>query len=360
MSRSGFNTNKGSSNPNKGDNLIINGDMRISQRGSSFATPAHGAYTLDRWRYLRNGSMIHTVSQDSDVPTFAESGYLFQNSLRLNLTTPDDSVGATDYSGITQFIEGYNFTKIAQKPFTLSFWVKATVAGVRSVAFKNSVFSKSYVADYTINAANVWEKKVITVIASPSSGTWNYTNGVGLEIYFALMTGSTYTTSTVNAWTDGDYNVSPNTINGTATGNTDFRLTGVMLNEGPSAAPFGLFGKTIDGEISACQRYYEVVNIMPNSYGAQFSVNTFWGSPIFFSEKRALPSATYQYTSLSQYWVTVGSAAYSAFDSTGISLNVHFTSCRMNQPRVAGNSNPTVGGYYIFEAGFNILVNAEL
>ena len=63
-------------------NLIINGDMQIAQRGPSFVAPTNGQYTLDRNQYLKNGAMVHTISQDTDVPTFAQAGYLFKNSLR--------------------------------------------------------------------------------------------------------------------------------------------------------------------------------------------------------------------------------------------------------------------------------------
>ena len=65
-------------------NLIINGDMQIAQRGPSFVAATNGQYTLDRNQYLKNGAMVHTISQDTDVPTFAQAGYLFKNSLRLN------------------------------------------------------------------------------------------------------------------------------------------------------------------------------------------------------------------------------------------------------------------------------------
>ena len=39
-------------------NLIINGDMRIAQRGTSFTGLANGAYGLDRWRYHETGAAV--------------------------------------------------------------------------------------------------------------------------------------------------------------------------------------------------------------------------------------------------------------------------------------------------------------
>jgi hypothetical protein len=240
-------------------NYIINGDMRIAQRNTSFAAVADGTYTLDRYRYLKTGAMVHTISQDTDAPTLSQANYLFQNSLRMNLTTPDTSIAATDRSTIGQFIEGYNWANLAQKSFTLSFWVKATLpAGAKTycVAFRNSIPDRSYVAEYTINTSATWEYKTITVTASPSAGTWNYTNGVGLAVDFTLAAGSTFQT-TAGSWQTGNFFATSNQVNGVDTGYTDFRVTGVMINEGVVAPQFKLFGQSVGEEFQACQRYYE-------------------------------------------------------------------------------------------------------
>lgn len=238
-----------------GNNLIINGDMQIAQRGTSFPAVAASDYTLDRWQYSKSGAMVHTITQDSDTPTLAESGYIFSNSLRLNLTTPDDSIITTDFCSIIQRIEGHIFKKIAHKPFTLSFWVKSTTTGSKNVAFRNGGDDRSYVAEYSINNANTWEKKVINVPAPPTSGTWNYTTGRGLDILFTLVTGSLYQTSS-NAWQVGNFIGTSTATNGTATGATDFKITGVMLNEGTEALPFSLAGGNFANEFRLCQRYY--------------------------------------------------------------------------------------------------------
>jgi hypothetical protein len=248
-------------------NLIINGDMTIAQRGQSFAAIGNLAYGVDRWANQKTGAMVHTVTQDTDVPTFAQAGCLYQNSLRYNLTTPDTSIAAGDYAGPYQIIEGYNFAKIAQKEFTLSFWVKATTIGTYCVGFRSAGQDRSYVAEYTINLADTWEKKTITVAASPSAGTWNYTNGNGLIVSWALAGGSTFQT-TPGAWQTGNYIATVNQVNGVNTGSTDFRITGVMLNEGSYAAPFRLFANDYAEEFQQCQRYYETGSV--SNTGGQY------------------------------------------------------------------------------------------
>lgn len=246
------------STSNLSKNYLMNADMRISQRNSSYTAVANAQYTLDRWAYFKAGAMVHTVTQDTDVPSFAQSGQLFQNSLRLNLTTPDTSLAAAEFVAFGQKIEGYNFSEIAQKAFTLSFWVKATLPGIYCVSFTNGGADRTFVAEYNIDTPNTWEKKVVTVLASPDSGTWNYTNGVGLWVRWCLGTGTNGQTGTVNSWITGGGMVgTTNQVNGVNTGAVDFRITGIMLNEGEIAAPFKLFSESFDQELTACQRYYE-------------------------------------------------------------------------------------------------------
>ena len=283
---------------NFGKNYIINGDMRIAQRGTSFPAIANNTYHLDRWNYQKVGAMVHTITQDTDVPTLAESGQLFFNSLRLNLTTPDTSIAAGDYCFFQQRIEGYNWADLAQRQFTVTFWVKATLTGTYTVAAVSGGIDRSIVKEYTISSANTWEKKTITFAASPSAGTWNYANGIGLYLSFTLAVGSTFQT-TPNSWTTGNLFGTSSQVNGVNTGATDFRITGVQVNVGTEALPFRLFGNDFDGEVRACQRYYEKtynINVAPGtitSEGQLSNTASFQGDNYFTwnfkVSKRALP-----------------------------------------------------------------------
>jgi hypothetical protein len=126
-------------------NYLINGTMEIAQRGTSFAAVTNGVYTLDRFIYNKFGAMVHTVSRDTDVPTLIESNYSFKNSLRMNLTTPDTTLAAGDFTIITQHVEGYNYSEFREKAITLSFWVKATTPGVYCIAFRNTGLDRSFI-----------------------------------------------------------------------------------------------------------------------------------------------------------------------------------------------------------------------
>lgn len=252
-----------------GNNLIINGNMEISQRGSSFSAIANLAYSLDRWIYYKSGAAVHTVSKDTDVPTFTQSGQYFSNSIKLVLTTPDDSIAASDYCLFGQKIEGYNFNKVAQKPFTLSFWVKANTVGTYHISAKNSASDRTIHKAFTIVAPATWEKKTITFPASPSGGAWDSTNGVGLSVYFVLAAGTDYH-GTSDIWQTPNKTAGATQVNGVATGSTNFNVTGVMLNEGSEALPFSLAGNNNANELQLCQRYYckgDGDNVTPGTAG---------------------------------------------------------------------------------------------
>jgi hypothetical protein len=271
-------------------NYLINGEMRVAQRGTSFVSPASSTFILDRYQYFNNSTATHTVTRDTDVPTLAQAGYLFQNSLRLNLTAADTSIAAGDFMIIQQKMEGYVFQSLAQKPMNISFWVKATLPGTYCVALRNSGTDRSFVAEYVVNASNTWEYKTIAVPASPSAGTWNYAAGVGLHVSWAVATGSTFHT-TPGAWQTGSFFATANQVNGINTGATDFKITGLMINEGSTAAPFRLFADDFENELEECQRYYEPdVSVLWT--GQTTSGNAYAITGYYAVTKRAIPSAS--------------------------------------------------------------------
>lgn len=237
-------------------NYLINGDMRISQRGTLFTSIIDNQYSLDRWKYNKSGAMVHSLAQDTDVPTVAQANYFFVNSLLATVTTIDGSIAAGDYCVISQRVEGYNYANLAQRPMVLGFWVKSSIAGTYCVALTNAGANRSIVAEYTVNSVNTWEYKSIQFAASPAAGTWDYTNGIGLAVKWTLAAGTTYQT-TAGSWNVGDFLATANQVNQTGTIVAAFRITGATLTEGAAPSAFRLFNGDLQGELAACQRYYE-------------------------------------------------------------------------------------------------------
>ena len=237
-------------------NAIINGDMRIAQQGTSFAAIVNGAYSIDRWKYGKVGTMVHTISQVNKTAASANTpSEQFEHALKLDCTTADASIAAGDLVLLQQNIEGNNFRKFVGQTATLSFWIKAGKTGTMCVSFRNTGGDRSYVSEVTINSANTWEKKTVTLNFDYSGGTWNYTTGIGLQICFTLAAGSTWQT-TADAWQNGNFIATSNQTNFVdVTGTTtDMYITGVQLELGSVATEFEFldFGT----ELILCQRYY--------------------------------------------------------------------------------------------------------
>jgi len=277
-------------------NAIINGDMRIVQRGTSFPTAASGQFVVDRFAFVNACDAVVTLSQSTDVP----SGEGFQFSAKVDVTTADASIAAGQYAFLTHRIEGYDFFPLVGKTCTLSFWVKSPKTGTHCVAFNSSTADRCYIATYTVSAANTWEKKTVTLTFNYSGGTWNYTNGLGLSINFMLNTGSTYH-GTAGSWlsavalsTSGQVNCLDNTAN-------DFYLTGVQFERGEAVTRFE--HRPFGQELALCQRYYEKsynYAIAPGAassdgcvleLGPRNSSGTTYGAK-FAVEKRAVPTVT--------------------------------------------------------------------
>lgn len=251
-------------------NRIINGAMQISQRGTSFVSPASGAYTIDQFLQANTSAATFTISQDTTVYPPG-----FNSSLKVLLTTADAAVAATDRVLIRTKIEGSNivgldFGLATAKNITLSFWVYSNVAGVYCVSFNNSAGNRSIPIEYTINAANTWEKKSIT-LTGDVTGTWLMTTGVGIQLDWALMIGSSFQ-GTNNIWQAGNYFSTANQVNWAAslTGGSGgtaptFYLTGVQLEQGAQATPFEF--RSYGTELALCQRYLPCWNSSNNTTG---------------------------------------------------------------------------------------------
>jgi len=243
-------------------NLIINGDMRIHQRGGTItAASATVYYGLDRfWGYAGTGQF--SMEQSTDAPDN------FLNSMKVTVTTVDSSMAAGDRYMLSQPIEGLNVTNLdfgssTAQTVTLSFWVKSSITGTFGAVLINGNATRTYVKEYTINSANTWEKKTIT-IAGDTSGTWTYTNALWGSVRFCLAAGSTYY-GTDSTWNAGNYISTSNQTNLMATSGATFYITGVQLEVGSGASDFEHL--PYDVQLARCQRYYIQYNQDKQIYG---------------------------------------------------------------------------------------------
>jgi hypothetical protein len=294
-------------------NRIINGDMRIDQRnaGASVACPAGTvqAFITDRfWAQRYAGTTAFSAQQSTTAPAG------FVNSL-LFTTTTSGSSGSTDTTFFAQRIEGLNTADLgwgtaSAQAVTISFWVRSSLTGSFSGAVNNSGASRSYPFSFSINAANTWEQKTITV-AGDTSGTWLTTNGTGVQLTFDLGCGSTYR-GTANAWAGASYFGVTSAVSLVGTGSATFYITGVQLEKGSTATAFDY--RPYGYEVQLCQRYLEKsfpINVAPynpgegqiNGYSIGMATNrSGTGTTIQYAvRKRVNPTVT-NYGNSSGYW----------------------------------------------------------
>ena len=237
-------------------NLITNGDMSVDQRNSgSSVTATHGAdtYCPDRYRFIENHSGSFSLQQVQDAPDDLEY------SMKVTVTGTDTSLSATEFTRTIQGIEGQhishlNWGSANARTCTLTFYVKSSVTGKYYISVFNNAANRSFVSGYTINTADTWEKKTIT-ITGDTSGTWLTTNAAGIFISWSLGTGTTYQTSNLDSFQGAFDMAGSDQINLAATNSATWQLTGVSFVVGDSAPvthPYESFGDNL----AKCQRYY--------------------------------------------------------------------------------------------------------
>jgi hypothetical protein len=257
-------------------NIIINGDMSIAQRGTSFTSLGGvSQYNLDRWETIgaNVGSGRYQIDQSTDVP----SGFTY--SQKISCTTSEASQDADQQLYLEQQIEGLNSSYLkyyvaSPDTVTLSFWVKSNLTGSYSVALKlsdnasaaDSSGSRIYPTTYSISSANTWEKKSITITLDSTSEVKVINNGFAVATQFWLSAGTSRDGEATNAWKN-NANAAATSDNLNLLGNTanDWYITGVQLEAGTTASDFEFL--PVDVNLARCQRYFFKIN-SENSFGA--------------------------------------------------------------------------------------------
>jgi hypothetical protein len=270
-------------------NRIINGDMRIDQRNAGASVSINDGnekYPVDRWFGIGTASAgVFSLQRSTATPPAG-----FSNFLRAAVTTVDSSLAATDFYGFAQRIEGFNTSDLAlgsasASAMTLSFWVRSSLTGTFSGSLNgNPASSASFPFTFTINAANTWEYKTVSV-AAPTSGTFPTDNTIGLTVWFTLALGSNFT-GTAGAWTAAARFGASGAVNVMATNGATLDITGVQLEAGSIQAPV-LERRPYGHELAMCQRYYQRHAILTST-----SFTTAYPTSLVRPDMRAEPTLT--------------------------------------------------------------------
>jgi hypothetical protein len=240
-----------------GDNIVINGDMAVWQRGTTIDTITSGEYFCDRWRLAHAGTDGNVdVDRSTDVP----SGQGFAYSQKISMDASETSLDAADYVNLQTRFEGQNLQHLLKgtssaKSFTVSFWVKSSVAETYTVNIYDNDNSRHISASYVINAADTWEKKTIT-FAGDTSGVLDNDNNRSLDLGFWLDAGTSWTSGTfATSW---ESYTQSNRVEGTTgwleSTSPEFYITGIKLEVGSTATP--IQHESYGDNLRKCQRYY--------------------------------------------------------------------------------------------------------
>jgi len=252
--------------PNSGHlsnrNKIYNGKMDVDQRNNGSSTNIEGnstKYHIDRWAV--DGASLDELS--AGVQQVAEAPDGFIHSLKITTNTPESAIASGELVYLSQKLEGqdlqdlgYNTSSV--KAVTMSFWVRSSITGTygfsiyRDESGTDRIINKTY----TIDTANTWEKKTITIAGDTGRGLGGGTSARWWNVWH-LASGSTFDSATASSWEDytsakwagGHAQDGVITTNGAT-----WQITGVQLETGSVATDFE--HRPYGDELLRCQRYF--------------------------------------------------------------------------------------------------------
>jgi hypothetical protein len=279
-------------------NYILNGAMIISQENGSTAGTTSGYYPVDQFQMaFSSAGVISSARIASPTPSGSP------NRLRVTVTTADAVVSGSKFVEIQHSLEGLRVADLkagtaSPKTVTIKFGVRAP-AGVRSVVIRNSSTERSYVAEYTISAAeaNIDVIKSVTLTLD-NTGSWAKDNTRGMVVSWTLMAGPTLQGAS-GVWLNGNYVSSASQSNFMETAGNTFDLFDVGLYEGRAAPDF-----VITDDTEECRRYCEM------AAGGGFYAGTALGAslylPFYFTPKRGVPSCALRTPLTNMCWSASG------------------------------------------------------
>jgi hypothetical protein len=212
----------------KNQNGVYNSSMDIAQRGTTFTTVSGVVYTLDRWSSWASavGSSLVTTQEAGT----ATSRY----SAKLRRSTGNTNTGGLYYFQSLETADSYRFQG---QTVTLSFYAKA---------------GANFSAASSILVSNVATGTGTDQILYNYTGTVNNTQNNTLTTSWQRFT-QTVTLSASATEVSVSFLYTPV---GTAGADDSFFVTGIQLEVGSVATSYNRMSGSIQGELAACQRYY--------------------------------------------------------------------------------------------------------
>ena len=319
--------------------IIINGDMSVAQRGTSFSFNSSSGFTVDRFDFEQTSGATGdcTITQESDAPN--NTGLV--KSVKIAVDTAETPTGGGNCV-FQQKLEGFNCAPLehgqsSPPSATLSFWVKSNKTGTYSVQIKGEGSTGRYVLfDYTISSANTWEKKIITWVGDTSVAL-DYDSSRRLRVIWHLSSGPDDKVSPTSSWaTSSLFQMSSNAVNFFDSASNEIYFTGVQLEVGEfdsTTIPSFPF-ESYEDNLRKCMRYFQIymnaTSANKDFLGGHIHDNdTFRMSLIFPVEFRTTPSLSSSSSGSADHWRIVTSSINTNYGSaitfTGSSKSGQFT-----------------------------------
>lgn len=252
-------------------NLIVNGNMDISQENGGVVSNTSLYYLADQWFMTLNGGHNCNTYQSA----FGTDHFDYSGAIVVKVANAAPNTASIIF--YTQQIEGTFSKKLAwgttsALPVTYGFWAYCSDAVTFCPSIRNGGDNRSYITEHTIGTADTWEFHT-GVIPGDTTGTWYSNTSVGLDFSVTLSCGTDFQ-NTASSWhaenaiaTSGISN-----FGGLAAGNT-FHLTGAFLLPGAhsiSAEQSKYIQRPYDDELRKCQRYYTKMRVVGSgvTYGS--------------------------------------------------------------------------------------------
>jgi len=227
-----------------GKNCIINGDFTINSRVFTSNTTT-GSYNFDRWLQTNSGGSFTVTPQTFTAGTAPVSGYEGTNFVQ-GITATQSAAG--DYAFFSQRIE--NVRTNAGTTIVASFWAKANTGtpkiGVelsQNFGTGGSPSAQVNTAAGSVTLSTSWARYSVSVAIPSISGK-------------TIGTAANSSYLELNLWTSSG---ATNATRASSIGIQNFTagIWGVQLEQGTTATAFQTATGTIQGELAACQRYFQ-------------------------------------------------------------------------------------------------------
>jgi len=180
--------------------------------------------------------------------------------MKFDCTTADASPASGDAFWVEQRFEGQDLQQLKKgtssaEVTTLSFWVKSNKTGTYIVnILDNNASLRQISKAYTIDSANTWEQKVISIEGDTSNVLPN-DNSLEFVISWFLGAGSSYQSGSLQT-TWGAYDATKRAVgqvNLADSTDNEWYITGVQWEVSSQATPFE--HRSFGEELQLCKRY---------------------------------------------------------------------------------------------------------